>query len=247
MQAGKPVSLKSGAAGDYNLYFKTLAQQLVSHDLANSMLRIGWEFNGGWYTYRADQQPRLWADYYRQIATTMRAVPGAQKLQLIWNPATGGLQLPAETCWPGDDVVDAIGVDVYDQSWMPDTYPVPKGASDEQRLARQKKAWDTCIWGGDHGLKFWTSLAAQHHKPIVIAEWGVCDRPDRHGGGDDVYFIDQMYHYIADPKNHVVMHCYFDVDAGDGAHQLSPGKDGKDKTRFPRAAEEFVKLFGRNR
>jgi hypothetical protein len=240
--ARTPVSLKAGAAGAYNDYYKTLAEQLVAHHLGHSLLRIGWEFNGGWYTCRADKEPKDWAHYYRQIVTAMRQVRGADQLQFIWNPATGTLQIPAETCWPGDDVVDAVGVDVYDQSWAADTYPIPKDASDEQRLARQTRAWSNWNWGGDHGLKFWNDFAASHKRPVVIGEWGVCDRDDGHGGGDDVYFIDQMHKYITDPKNNVIVHCYFDVNAGDGAHQLSPEKGGA-KARFPKSAVEFIKLF----
>lgn len=46
------------------------------------------------------------------------------------------------------------------------------------------------------------------------------------------------------PKHRVVFHCYFDVEAGDGAHQLSTGQDGKHKTRFPKSAAKFIELFG---
>jgi hypothetical protein len=44
--------------------------------------------------------------------------------------------------------------------------------------------------------------------------------------------------------NHVYFHCYFDVQAGDGHHQLSPGLHGTERTEFPLAAERFKALFG---
>lgn len=35
------------------------------------------------------------------------------------------------------------------------------------------------------------------------------------------------------------------VEAGDGHHQLSPGKDGNHQTIFPKSAEKFRELFGK--
>jgi hypothetical protein len=39
-------------------------------------------------------------------------------------------------------------------------------------------------------------------------------------------------------------HCYFDVQAPDGHHQLSLGASGNEQTEFPRAAAKFKELFG---
>ena len=50
--------------------------------------------------------------------------------------------------------------------------------------------------------------------------------------------------FINDPANNVYFHCYFDVQAGDGAHQLSPGKNGDETTIFPLASAKFKTLFG---
>jgi hypothetical protein len=237
------VSLKAGANGDYNHHFQVLATELAKRGLGNSILRIGWEMNGGWYTDRASDDPKAWAEYFRQIVTTMRAVPGAEKLVFCWNPATQWLQFPAETAWPGDEYVDVVGIDVYDQSWAKGTYPIPKDASDADRLARQMKAWDQWNYNGDHGMVFWSRFAADHHKPLAICEWGICNRTDGHGGMDDPYFVQQMYQFIMDPKNNVIFHCYFDVQAGDGHHQLSDGKGAK-ATEFPKSAALFKQLFG---
>ena len=242
--ANEKVSLKAGAAGAYNKYFQMLAEKLALHKLQNSVLRIGWEMNGGWYTWRASDDPKAWAAYYRQIVKTMRGVKGAKDLQFVWNPATDFLQFPAENCYPGDDVVDVIGVDVYDQSWLKDAYPIPAGATPEESLRRQKKVWDEWIWGGNHGLKFWNEFTQKHKKPLAICEWGVCDRKDGKGGGDNPFFIQQMHDFIMNRSNRVMWHCYFDVEAGDGKHQLSPGKDGKFQSLFPKSAAKFKELFG---
>ena len=244
--AKQAVSFEAGARGDYNAHFKTLAQNLVRYGLGDSVLRLGWEFNGGWYTWRASDNPQGFADYWKQVVQTMRGVEGAEKLQFCWNPAIGWLQFPAEQAWPGDDYVDIVGLDVYDDSWLPDTYPFPKDATPAQIEERRHATWDKAIWNGNHGLKFWRDFALEHKKPFALPEWGVDKRggEDEHGGLDNPYFVEQMHAFIADPANKVYFHCYFDVQASDGGHQISPGKDGTEETIFPLAAAKFKELFG---
>ncbi len=250
--AGVAVSLEEGAKGTYNIYFQHLAESLVKHGLANSILRIGWEFNGGWYIWRTgtEEKAQAYAGYFRQIVTTMRSVPGADKLQFDWNPAM-------ETWWPyapdkaypGDDVVDYIGVDVYDQSWAKDTYPIPPDATDDQALERQKRTWsDVTDNEKASGLPFWVKFAADHHKPLTIPEWGACIRSDKHGGNDNTYFIQKMHDFILDPANNVYFASYFDVTAGDGDHRLVQEVSKKDPTnikesKLPKSAALFQQLF----
>ena len=244
--AGQKVSLEAGARGEYNKHFKKLATVLVERKMENTILRLGWEFNGGWYTWRGSDNPKAWAEYFRQIVTTIRSVPGGEKLMICWNPATDHLQFPAEQAYPGDEFVDVIGIDVYDQSWLKGTYPFPKDATAEEKLEIQKKAWAEWTYGGNHGVAFWKQFASEHKKPLAACEWGVCKRGDGHGGEDDPYFIEQMHKFVIDPENSVIFHCYFDVQAGDGHHQLSSGLKVDEKTEFPESAAAFQRLFGRH-
>jgi hypothetical protein len=242
--AGKPVSLEAGANGDYNIHFQKLAENLVRHGLDDSVLRLGWEFNGGWYNWRAAKNPQAFAGYWQQIVKTMRAVPGAEKLQFCWNPALGWLQFPSEKAWPGDEYVDYVGLDIYDDSWVKDTYPWPADAAPEEIEKRRKTVWQDALYYGNHGIKFWSDFAAKHNKPFSIPEWGVSSRKDTHGGLDNPYFIQQMHDFITDPKNNVAFHCYFDVQAPDGRHQLSQGIKGTDTIEFPLSSAKFLELFG---
>jgi len=243
----QPVSLAKGAKGSYNVHFEQLAKNLVVHKLADAIVRPGWEFNGGWYAWRAKQDPSAYAAYWREIVNTMRSVPGAEKLQFCWNPTLGDQDFPADQAWPGDRFVDYVGVDVYDETWNAETYPWPATAAAEEIAARRKKVWDEWIIHSPRGLAFWSAFARQHNKPLCIPEWGLNHRPDGHGGMDNVYFVEQMHAFINDPANRVAFHCYFDVnDAVGGSHQLSPGPQGSDKregTEFPRAAARFRELF----
>ena len=241
-----PVSLEKGAAGDYNIHFQQLAENLVKYGLADTILRPAWEFNGDWYAWRAKGKTAAFAEYWRQIAKTMRAVPGAEALKFCWNPTLGDQQFPADEAWPGDAFVDFVGVDVYDETWHADTYPFPADATAAEIERRRKKAWDEWIMASPRGLAFWVKFAKDHGKPLAIPEWGLVWSAHNHGGLDDVHFIEQMHAFIHDPKNNVAFHCYFDINESDHGHQLSPGVSGtgkKEGTQFPKSAARFRELF----
>jgi hypothetical protein len=192
------VSLAIGATGAYNGYFTTLAQNLVAAGMGNSYLRIGWEFNQSRYPWYAAGQATAFVDYWRQIVTAMRAVPGAQ-FRFIWNPSRGdnGAKDLAmgnlANYYPGNAYVDMIGMDVYDTAW--DTYP--GGAAEFQKTLTQ-------TWG----LNWLSSFAAAQSKPLVIPEMGLgpfgaasTDGAPFVGsgmvsGGDDPTFVNDMFQWI---------------------------------------------------
>lgn len=242
--AGKPVSLACGAKGEYNEHFRRLAERLIKYGLGDSILRIGWEWNGGWYAWRARDDPASYAAYWRQIVSTMRSVHGAENLRFCWNPTICWTGFPVEQAWPGDEFVDLVGLDVYDQSYAKNTYPWPTNASPAEIMAVQQLTWEEVILNGDKGLAFWKAFAERHGKLFCIPEWGVHCPRDKHGGGDNPYFVEQMHRFIHNPSNHIFFHCYFDVQAVDGHHQLSPGLSGAETNEFPRSAAVFRELFG---
>jgi hypothetical protein len=243
--AHENITLELGASGAYNVHYTRLAETLVKHHMGNTILRLGWEFPGGWYAWSVKNKEKAaaFAEYWRQIVTTMRAVPGAEKLEFAFNPTTGYLPYDPEVAYPGDDYVDYIGPDVYDDSYAKDTYPLSKDASPDEIEAIHEKVWNDVIYSkGAKGLAFWSEFAKKHHKPMCIPEWGVDHKPDHHGGDDDPYFIEQMYKFIQDPANNVAWHSYFDVQAPDGGHQLFPIKES-DPRLFPDSAAKFQELF----
>ena len=249
-EAKPPVSLEAGARGEYNRYFQSLAEHLVQAGLEDSLLRLGWEMNGDWYTWRAGGHEAAFAGYWRQIVTTMRGVPGAQNLRFVFNPDCDPSKCQIEKAWPGDEYVDFLGIDIYDCSWLPDTYPIPTDATPEEALARQQKVWNDLHLHGNnnHRLLYWRDFAQQHHVPLCFPEWGVCGRQVKgHGGGDDPYFVEQMHQFIMDPANHVAFHSYFDYSAAHDKntdHRLSPEPDGSYTLHFPKSTAKFKELFG---
>lgn len=211
------------ASGDYDAKWAELGRRLVARRMATTIVRPGWEFDGSWYPWSAYGRRENHVNCFRHIVTAMRRVPG-QRFQFLWNPALGVHQFPAERAYPGDQYVDLIGVDVYDKSWAPGTYPCPAPATPDERRAIAAAVWST-ISDGDHGLRFWARYAKARSKRLAVPEWGLSSRPDGHGGGDNPLFIEGMTRFIRDPRNGVAFAMYFDADSALGdRHRLSdPG------------------------
>jgi beta-mannanase len=151
-------TLAAGATGAYDKYFVTLAQGLVSGGQANSIIRMGWEFNEGWAPWAASGQASNFVAYWRQIVTSMRSVHGAN-FQFEWNPNIGAQSAGnLAAYYPGNNYVNLIGLDVYDISWG--SYP---GAS---------QLFSTVLTE-PYGLNWLASFASQQGKPMTLPEWGL--------------------------------------------------------------------------
>jgi hypothetical protein len=229
-------SIEDGAAGTYDKYFRTLAQGLVDAGQQDAILRVGWEMNlDSWPWATSDEQ--AWVAYYQRIVTAMRDVPG-ERFRFDWTVNNGaGMRYDAVDYYPGDEYVDYVGVDAYDVSGVSGTYPFPDGCDRSCRDERRREAWDVQIYGGDRGLRFWSGFAEQHDKLLSLPEWGVWDRDDHLGGGDNPYYIEQMAAFIADPQNRVAYQAYFENSNEQGTHRLMTD-------RFPRSKQKFLDLFG---
>lgn len=208
-------TLAEGAVGRFDDHFRKLAQLLVAGGYGKSVIRLGWEFNGNWYPWAAGKDPASWIRYWRRIVTTMRAVDGAA-FRFDWCSAQGHQQLPASDVYPGDDYVDIIGRDLYNQSWTPD-------------VTTPQQRWHELLTQS-YGLNWLHDFAIRHNKPMSLPEWGTGTRPDGHGGGDDAYFITHVMQWIS--QNNIVYHAYWDYHAKDYDARLSDGSK-------PRAAAAF--------
>ncbi|MDT5033462.1 MAG: hypothetical protein QOC94_3633 [Actinoplanes sp.] len=237
--AGAGKALARCAAGDFDPQWAQLGHNLVSHRLATAIIRPGWEFDADWYVWAAHGRKQDYIDCFRHLVSAMRSAD-RQRFQFLWNPTVGMHQFPAEQAYPGDDYVDYVGVDVYDTSWAPGTYPYPTKAKTAKRAAIQASVWKTLL-SGERGLAFWAAWASAHGKRMAVPEWGLSERVDGHGGGDDVTFVRGMLDFISDPRNDVAFAMYFDVDTdtGIGDHHRISTSD----TRFPRAAAVFRQLM----
>jgi hypothetical protein len=203
-------TLAQGAEGAFDQHFRELARILVASGYADAFIRIGWEFNGNWYSWTARDHAQVFAAYWRRIALAMRAVPGA-RFRFDWNPTvTDG---PTEAAYPGDDVVDVIGLDVYNQSWP--------------RIEDPARRWATLLHH-PAGLIWHRDFARAHGKPRSFAEWGTGTRPDGHGGGDDPLYVRNMLEWMRTGEP-VAYTCYWNYRADDYDAKVTDG-------RLPQAA-----------
>ncbi|MFJ8398951.1 glycoside hydrolase family 26 protein [Streptomyces microflavus] len=160
--------LRSGAAGDFDQHFTRLAERLVSLGVPDTVIVLGWEMNGTTYTHRCGPDPASWKAYWQRIVTAMRAVPG-QEFRFDFTPSRGRDAVPWTECYPGDDVVDIIGMDSYDQ---------PPGESFDDQI------------NDPYGLQKHVDFAAERGKPISFPEWGLFRN------GDNPEYMRRMLDWI---------------------------------------------------
>jgi hypothetical protein len=216
-------TLAQGATGAYDRYFTTLGQNLVSDNEANAILRLGWEFNGNWFTWSVANAADAanFVAYWHQIVTTMRAVPG-EKFKFLWNPnGPSPTSYNPGLAYPGDAYVDYVGTDNYDNFWGSPFKPLPAWI---HQLSEQ--------WG----LNWLTTFATAHNKPIAIPEWSDEYRTDGHGLGDDPSFMDHMAGWFV--TNRVAFAGIWSYDSS------STYRNNLLDGTFPKALAEFKKDFG---
>ncbi|MDQ1029156.1 hypothetical protein QF035_006738 [Streptomyces umbrinus] len=164
--------LRQGAAGHFDHHFRALAARLVELDVPDTVLVLGWEMNGTTYTHRCGPDPKAWKSYWNRIVTTMRSVPG-QKFRFDFTPSRGRDAVPWTRCYPGDDTVDIIGMDTYDQ---------PRGVSFDEQVKEP------------YGLQAQVDFAKSHNKPISYPEWGLFRN------GDNAEYMRRMLAWIDEHK-----------------------------------------------
>ena len=125
---------------------------------------------------------------------------------------------PLAGFYPGDDVVDIIGVDNYD-GWV-----------SEQDPAARWRALHTL----ENGTRDVVAFATARGKPLSFPEWALmAPGTEANGLGDNPYFIRQMADLVRD--NETRYHAYFNVPDG-----------GVGMTLFeaPRSLAAFKQRFG---
>ncbi len=223
--SGAPVgSLAVGATGAYNGYFVSLAQALVAAGESSAYLRLGWEFDGGWYAWSATTPAAeaSYAAYFAQIVTAMRAVPGAD-FKFVWNPdATAFNDAPYDVAlaYPGNAYVNVIGLDAYDQSW---TNPQTPATTWNEVLAP--------------ALHLAHAFAAGQGVPLAFPEWGLVIRSDGHGLGDDPSYVTNMAAFMDTAANDVAYESYFDFDVPGELNAITDGN-------FPNSLAAFSADLG---
>ena len=118
---------------------------------------------------------------------SMRSAPGAA-LSFVWTVNNREPAIPFNEYYPGDDVVNVVGDDVYDEVML------------------QGSGW-TWSDGGAEGVAGLVSFADAHGKPIAFPEWGTGIVTSSNPSGDDPGFMAGMENVIA--TQNVAFQSYF--------------------------------------
>ena len=167
---------------------------------------------------------------------------------IIWN-AAGLYQYgepntlnPPWLAYPGDEYVDVIAVDLYDQDWA----GYPSGWQTNLTQAQIEAVWQS-QWvkyrDGQYGLNDFLTFAIAHGKPLAVSEWGLKDMDD-HGGGDNTVYVQSMYDWLTNATTypHILYQAWYDEETSTLSRApLNPGN-----TNFPNAAALYTQLFGPN-
>ncbi|MFF5447681.1 glycoside hydrolase family 26 protein [Streptomyces sp. NPDC012888] len=164
--------LRSGARGDHDHHFARLAERLVALGVPDTVIVLGWEMNGFDYTHRCRPDPENWKKYWRRIVAAMRSVEG-QRFLFDFAPNRGPDAIPWTRCYPGDDVVDIIGMDTYDQ---------PPGDDFHEHVTQP------------YGLGRQVEFAREHGKMLSYPEWGLFRN------GDNAAYMRDMLEWIAEHR-----------------------------------------------
>jgi beta-mannanase len=205
--------LQVESAGDfsntsYDQYFVRLAQTLKDRGIASQVIiRLGYEMNGDWMPWgrQHSMDGSGFRAMWRRVVPQMKAV---HPLLFDWcivpdDPALAGAGY-GPNFYPGDDVVDIIGLDVYD-SWV-------SGTPDQR--------WQQTVTKLDWAASF----AGAHGKPMSLDEWGLWNASNSHGGGDNPTYITNMLRWAVDHE--LLWTSYFNSPEGSVENRLQDNPNG---------------------
>jgi beta-mannanase len=160
-------------------------------------VRTGEEFNGNWMPWKAEGKEKVFAAAFRRFVNAFRSVSG--RFRFEWNVSVGDYGASPEEAYPGDDVVDIIGMDFYHNLKWNDPDPL--------------KAWDYMV-NRRFGLAWHQDFAIKHQKPTAYSEWGI-------SSNDSAPFIEKAKAWF--DSHNVLYQIYWDSNA-DFRGKLSSGQ-----------------------
>jgi hypothetical protein len=202
--------------GEVDFAFRKLAENVRDMGRPQQVIiRLGWEHNGSWYPWSAVKDPDGYRNAYRHVVQVMRAV--VPDLRFDWTTDFQSHSLfDWRSAYPGDDVVDILSMDVYDE---------------------YHKGWDDML-NAQAGLLAFRAFAQAHAKPEAYPEWG-CSTA-RNGYGDNPEFVEHFYEWVVSGSPNVLYQAYWNTYLGGPDASIFGDRSG----RAPLAATKYKELFG---
>jgi hypothetical protein len=207
------------SSGQRDSTFKSLATNIKAiGNPSQVIIRLGWEHNGNWFPWSSLNDPAGYKAAFRRVVQVMRAV--APGIRFDWcTDYQSYSSFDWTSAYPGDDVVDVISMDVYDE---------------------YNQGWsDVLNTSNGIGLTAYRAFCKSHNKPEAYPEWG-CSTASA-GHGDSPAFIDNMYSWISSGAPNVLYHSYWNTNLGGPDAAIQGSLAG----RVPKAAAEYKAVFSR--
>ncbi|OHV57361.1 hypothetical protein CgIS1_07575 [Frankia sp. CgS1] len=220
-------NLADCAAGRYDAEWRQFGRWLVSMERGDSFVRLGWEFNGLWFAWAATD-PQQWVQCFRNASSAIKAT--SPRVRIDWNLNAHGstTSVGAFDLYPGDQYVDVIGVDSYDQ------YPPSPTYADFDNQCNETG-----------GLCQVIIFARIHHKLFSVPEWGVVSQQGTKAGrvgaagGDNPVYIEKMHETFVRNADILAYEAYFPDAVPNNVRSSLV-----DPTINPAAAAMYQRLWG---
>jgi hypothetical protein len=204
-------------SGQRDSYFKQLATNIKNTGHPEQVIiRLGWEHNGNWFPWNSLNDPQGYVNAFRHVVQVMRAV--APQIRFDWCTDYQSYSTFDWTkAYPGDDVVDIVSMDVYDEwnnGWS-DVLNAPSGV----------------------GLNALRTFARAHNKYEAYPEWALSTGSAGHG--DSPSFIDNMYAWIQAGGSNVLYHSYWNTNQGGPDSAIQGSLAGN----VPKGSAEYKAVF----
>lgn len=188
-------TLADVASGAKDAIWTKVAQDLVTNGRGNAVVRVGWDVNGGTAAHQGTAaNATTWKNAYRKVVAAMRAVSANFRFMFA---GTGGRGVSGSAdrlglftlLYPGDDVVDIVGLEVWDKT--------PTNATNDTEWSANVLAPSA-----GPGLTDLVTFARAHGKGAGVPEWGL-------GATDNAYYITKMYQWFVANNDVVTVESYF--------------------------------------
>ena len=211
-------------AGKLDGTFRDIGKKLTKDGLSAAIVRLGWEANGTSYAWSIRSQAEPYKQCFKRLAGILRKE--APKIQIEWSMRKdNGASVGAHQLYPGNDVVDLIGVSMYDR------YPSTNNQSQWDSAYRETKQ------GGPKGVGTWLDFAKSKGKKLALAEWAVSDGQPS-SSKDNAFFVEKIWQFLKSNSSSIAYEAYFNcVNTGAGIYMIYPEKNN------PQASSKYKQLW----
>jgi hypothetical protein len=206
------------ARGHFDWVWREVAARLTRNGVPNTIIRLGAEANGTWTPYSINGNYAGFKACFRRAVSVMRSVQPQLRFEWSMNRSvySSKLNTLVTQAYPGNDVVDIIGLSFYDH-WP---------------AATSQSVWDSSF---KPELDFWATFARNNGKKLAFGEWGLGDA--RGGAFDNPLYITNMNAFFSRNRDIIAYEAYYNCGSLGTSYLVYPEQYN------PRAAATYRNLW----